>query len=158
MQAELLFALQKEVFKHGRYLQSPVPCTLQLRHCYFKQLNPPSKHHKLHDRRPKKNRDKLHALDCVWNVMVHAQKPDFVFRRNGPSPFKSAGASVQSTTGSRSVRISGSKAGYTTFRGSVKGTGHPLHSSVSPSPPLLSVTVCHHVSTGLLTHQNLLTT
>ena len=21
--------------------------------------------------------------DCVWNVMVHAQKPDFVFRRNG---------------------------------------------------------------------------
>jgi len=22
-------------------------------------------------------------LDCVWNVMVHAQKPDFVFRRNG---------------------------------------------------------------------------
>jgi hypothetical protein len=22
-------------------------------------------------------------VDCVWNVMVHAQKPDFVFRRNG---------------------------------------------------------------------------
>jgi len=22
-------------------------------------------------------------LDCVWNVMAHAQKPDFVFRRNG---------------------------------------------------------------------------
>ena len=21
--------------------------------------------------------------DCVWNVMAHAQKPDFVFRRNG---------------------------------------------------------------------------
>jgi hypothetical protein len=21
-------------------------------------------------------------LDCVWNVMAHAQKPDFVFRRN----------------------------------------------------------------------------
>ena len=21
--------------------------------------------------------------DCVWNVMTHAQKPDFVFRRNG---------------------------------------------------------------------------
>jgi hypothetical protein len=29
------------------------------------------------------------------------------------SPFKSAGASVQSTTGSRSVRISGGNAGYT---------------------------------------------
>jgi hypothetical protein len=25
----------------------------------------------------------LHAVDCVWNVMVQAQKPDFVFRRNG---------------------------------------------------------------------------
>jgi len=36
------------------------------------------------------------------------------------SPFKSAGASVQSTTGSRGVRISGSNAGYTMFRGSVK--------------------------------------
>ena len=25
----------------------------------------------------------LRLLDCVWNVMAHAQKPDFVFRRNG---------------------------------------------------------------------------
>jgi hypothetical protein len=23
------------------------------------------------------------AVECVWNVMAHAQKPDFVFRRNG---------------------------------------------------------------------------
>ena len=51
------------------------------------------------------------------------------------SPFKSAGASVQSTTGSRGVRISGSNAGYTKFRGSVKGFGYPLHSLVSPSLP-----------------------
>jgi len=49
------------------------------------------------------------------------------------SPFKSAGASVQSTTGSRRVRISGSNAGYTMFRGSVKGAAYPLHSPVSPS-------------------------
>jgi hypothetical protein len=48
------------------------------------------------------------------------------------SPFKSAGASVQSTTGSRDVRISGSNAGYTMFRGSLKSTGYPLHSPVSP--------------------------
>ena len=45
------------------------------------------------------------------------------------------GASVQSTTGSRGVRISGSNAGYTMFRGSVKGTSYPLHSPVSPSLP-----------------------
>jgi hypothetical protein len=65
------------------------------------------------------------------------------------SQFKSAGASVQSTTGSRGVRISGSNAGYTMFRGSEKGTGYPLHSPVSPSLPVPCVTVCHHVSTGL---------
>ena len=46
------------------------------------------------------------------------------------SSFKSAGASFLSNTGSRGVRISGSNAGYTMFRGSVKSTGYPLHSSV----------------------------
>ena len=65
------------------------------------------------------------------------------------SPFKSAGASVQSTAGSRGVRISGNNAGYTTFRGSVKGTGYPLHLPVSPSLPLLCVSMCHHISIGL---------
>jgi hypothetical protein len=64
------------------------------------------------------------------------------------SPFKSAGASVQLTTGSRGVRISGSNAGYTMFRGTVKSTGYPFHSLVSPSLPLPCVTVCHHISTG----------
>ena len=63
------------------------------------------------------------------------------------SPFKSAGASVQSTTGSRGVRISGSNAGFTVFRGSVKSTGYPLHSPVSPSLPRSCVTVCHDIST-----------
>jgi hypothetical protein len=66
-------------------------------------------------------------------------------------PFKSAEASVRSTVGSWGVRISCSNAGYTMFRGSVKGTGYPLHSSVFPLLPLPYVTVCHHVSTGLYT-------
>jgi hypothetical protein len=65
------------------------------------------------------------------------------------SPFKSTGASVQSTTGSWGVRIIGSSAGYTMFQGSVKSTGYTLHSPVSPSLPLPCVTVCHHISTGL---------
>ena len=68
------------------------------------------------------------------------------------SPFKSAGASVQSITGSRGVRIcgsNGSNAAYTMFRGIVKGTGYPLHPPVSPSLPLPCVTVCHHISNGL---------
>ena len=64
------------------------------------------------------------------------------------SPFKPAGASVQSTTDSRGVRISGSNAGYTMFRGSVKSTGYPLHSPVSPSLPFLCGTVCHHILSG----------
>jgi len=65
------------------------------------------------------------------------------------SPFKSAGASVQSTAGSRGVRISVSNVGYTMFRGSVKSTGYPLHSPVSPLISLPCVTVCHQVSTGV---------
>ena len=65
------------------------------------------------------------------------------------SPFKLAGASVQSTTGSQGVCISGSNTGYTMFRSSVKSTGYPLHSPVSPSIPLSCIAVCHHVSTGL---------
>jgi hypothetical protein len=66
------------------------------------------------------------------------------FRLSGKrtSPLKSAETSVQSTTGSRGVRISGSNAGYTKFRDSVKSIGYPLHSPVSPSPRLPCVTVC----------------
>ena len=65
------------------------------------------------------------------------------------SPFKLAGESVQSTTNSRVAPISGSNAGHTMFRGSVKGTGYPFHSPVSPSLPLPCVTVCHHTLNGV---------
>jgi len=56
------------------------------------------------------------------------------------SPFKSAGASVQSTAGSRGVRISVSNAGYATFRASVRVLAtrsirqFPLHLSPRASP------------------------
>jgi len=82
-------------------------------------------------------------------MMAHAQKTDFFFRRNGRVHLNRRGTSFQSTTDSRGVRISGSNAGYTMFRSSVKGTGYPLHSPVSFSLPLPCVTVCHHVSTGI---------
>jgi hypothetical protein len=64
------------------------------------------------------------------------------------SPFKSARASVQSTTGSRGVHISGSNAGYTMFRCS-EGywLSTPFASFPFTYPPCL--TVYHHVSTGL---------
>ena len=51
------------------------------------------------------------------------------------SPFNSAGISVYSTTGKRVVRISGSNAGCTMFRGSVKGIGYPLPSLPSRASP-----------------------
>jgi hypothetical protein len=56
------------------------------------------------------------------------------------SPFKSAGESVQSTTGSRGARISVSNAGYTTFRGRVRVLAthsirqFPLHFPSRASP------------------------
>jgi len=91
---------------------------------------------------------------CIWGtgqLKCDSTRAETRFRLSAKrtSPLKSAGASVQSTTGSRGVRIGGSNAGYTMFRGSVKGTGYPLHSPVSPSLPLPCVTVCHHISTGL---------
>jgi len=81
--------------------------------------------------------------------MARAQKPDFVFRRNGRVHLNRRGRQFSPTTGSRGVRISGNNAGYTIFRGSVKSTGYPLHLPVSPSLPLPCVTVCHHISTGV---------
>jgi hypothetical protein len=65
----------------------------------------------------------------------------FLLSPKRTSPFKPAGASVQSTAGSRGVRISVSNAGHTTFQGSVRVLAthficqFPLHfpSRASPS-------------------------
>ena len=81
---------------------------------------------------------KSRTICCRLRLKCDGTRAETRFRllAKRTSPFKSAGASVQSTTGSRSVRISGSNAGYTMFRGTVKSTGYPLHSPVSPSLPL----------------------
>jgi len=81
-----------------------------------------------------------YAVEASWNVMTYAQKPGFVFQLNGRVHLNRRRASVQSTTGSRDVRISGSNARYTMFRGSVKGTGTSFASCPFTSPP-----VCHRV-------------
>jgi hypothetical protein len=88
-------------------------------------------------------------VEASWNFSLHyairlrlkygGTRAETRFRLSAKrtSPFKSAGASVQSTIGSRGVRISGSNAGYTMFRGSVKSTGYPLHSRFPfTSPPV----------------------
>jgi hypothetical protein len=95
-------------------------------------------------------------------VMAHAQKLDFIFRQNGRVYLNRRVAPVQSTTGSRGVRISGNNAGYTMFRGSVKGTGYPtpfasfpftsrhVHHCL-PSHFNWTLTECHY-STGYPVH------
>ena len=85
----------------------------------------------------KKNCIMKRLMSCRGQLKCDGTRAETRFRLSAKrtSPFESAGASVQSTTGGRGVRISGSNAGYTMFRGSVKGTGYPLHSPVSPSLP-----------------------
>ena len=102
----------------------------------------------------------MHTFRIIWSyfrfsrrgqLKCDATRAETRFRLSAKrtSPFKSAEASVQSTTGSRGVRISGSNAGYTMFRGSVKCAGYPLQSPVSPSLPRPCVTVCYHIPAGV---------
>jgi hypothetical protein len=86
-------------------------------------------------------------LDCVWNVMAHAQKPDFVFRRNGRVHLNRGGRQFSGLLAAEVCASAVVNAGYTMFRGSLKGTGYPLHSPVSLSLPLPCITVSHYIST-----------
>jgi len=84
------------------------------------------------------------VIGCRGQLNCDGTRAETRFRLSAKwtGPFKSAGASVQSATGSRGVRISSSNAGCTMFQGTVKGTGHPLH---FPDSPSLSPPVRHHV-------------
>ena len=71
--------------------------------------------------------------------MAHAQKQDFVFRRNGRVHLNRRGRQFSRLLAAEvwsSAVIVGNNAGYTMFWGSLKGTCYPLHSPVSPSVPL----------------------
>jgi len=89
-----------------------------------------------------------YMVDCVWNVMAHAQKPDFVFRKNGRVHLNRHGCQFSRLLAAE-VCASAVVMLDTPSWEVVKGTGYPLHSPVSPSLPLPCVTVCHYVSTGL---------
>ena len=80
--------------------------------------------------------------------MAHAQKPDFVFRRNGRVHLNRQGLQFSRLM---AVEVCASAVVMLDTPSSevVKVTGYPLHSPVSPSLPLPCITVCHHVSTGL---------
>ena len=90
----------------------------------------------------------LYGLDCVWNVMAHAQKPDFVFRRNGWVHLNRQGPQFSRLLAAEVCASAVVMLDTPRFE-VVKGTGYPLHLPVSPSIPLPGVAVCHHISTGL---------
>jgi len=92
---------------------------------------------------------KAGSVDCVWNVMAHAQKPGFVFRRNGRVHLNWRGRQFSRLLAADVCTSAVVMPDNTMSRGSVESTGYPLHSPVSPSLPPLCVTVCHHISTGL---------
>jgi hypothetical protein len=81
-------------------------------------------------------------LSCRLRLKRDGTRAETRFRLSPKrtSPFKSAGASVQSTAGSRGVRVSGSNAVYTMFRGSVRVLAthsirqFPLHFPSHASP------------------------
>jgi len=79
------------------------------------------------------------CADCVWNVMAHAQKPDFAFQRNGRVHLNRRGRQF-----SRLLAAEVCESAVVML--------DTLHSSASPSLPLPCFTVCHHVSTGLYLH------
>ena len=94
------------------------------------------------------------VLQCRLRLKCYGTCVETRFRLSTKrtSPFKSAGASVQSTTGRRAVHIN-LQGLYCSckpvFCSHVTLTGYPLHSLVSPSLFHPCVTVCHHISAAL---------
>ena len=95
------------------------------------------------------------ASCCIVRLKRDGTRAETTFRLSPKrtSPFKSVGASVQSTAGSRGVRISLSNAGYTTFRGSMRVLAthsirhFPLHFPSRASP--CAITFQTHPTSGL---------
>jgi len=87
--------------------------------------------------------------------MAHAQKPDFVFRAKRTRPFKWARGRQFSRLLAAEMCASAVVMLDTPCSEVVwSGTGYQLHSSVSPSLPLLCITVWHHISTGIYRFSN----
>jgi hypothetical protein len=82
------------------------------------------------------------TVEATWKVMARAQKPDFVFRRNGRVYSKRRGRQFSRLLAADVCASAVLNAGYIMFRGSVKGTGYPLHSPVSPSLPPSRASPC----------------
>jgi len=92
-------------------------------------------------------------VDCVGNVMVHAQKTYFVFRRNGRVHLNRWGCQFSRLLAAEvcasAVEMLDTPCYEVVWR--VLATHSIRH--FPHSLPLLCVTVCHHISTGLY-HQS----
>ena len=87
-----------------------------------------------------------------WNVMAHAQKPDFFFQGNGRVHLNRRGSQFSRLLAAEvcaSAVVMVVMLDTPCSEVEWKTAGYPLHSPVSPSFPLPCVTVCHQVSTEL---------
>jgi len=86
-------------------------------------------------------------VDCVWNVMAHAQKPDFVFRRNGRVRLNRRGRQFSRLLATEvcASAVLMLDTPYSEVVWRVLAT-HSINFPFT-SPPC--VTVCHGISTGL---------
>ena len=88
------------------------------------------------------------AVDCVWKVMAHAQKPDFVFRRNGRVHLNRRGRQFSRLLAAEvwpsAVVMLDTQCSELVWRALATHSirQFPLH---FPS----RASVCHHISTGL---------
>jgi hypothetical protein len=90
----------------------------------------------------------MSQVDCVWNVMAHAQKSDFVFRRNGQVHLNLRGrqfSRLLAASYASAIVMLDTLCSEVVWRVlATHSIRHfPLH---FPSP---CVTVWHHISTGL---------
>ena len=91
------------------------------------------------------------SADCFWNMMAHAQKPRFVFRRKGRVHLNRQGRQFSRLL---AAEVCASAVVMLDTRSEVVWRVLATHSNlpVSPSLPLPCITVCHHISTGLYLH------
>ena len=91
--------------------------------------------------------------------MAHAQKPDFIFPRNGRvhlNRWERQFSRLLAVEESGSVVVMAVMLDRPRTEIKWNCTGYPLHSPVSPSLPLPCVTVCHQVPNELLTYLSII--
>ena len=93
--------------------------------------------------------EKSRFVQASWNVMAHAQKPDFVFRRNGRVHLNRRGRQfswlLAAEVCESAVVMLDTPCSEVVWR--VLAT-HSIR-QFPPSHPCPCVTVCHHISTGV---------